>query len=141
MSLDQPQDAEDPSLEEVSLDGEKPTVERKTLQCRRSELSGMMRRLSSQAVVLTRSLTDSLHTECAIKPEPGRGITRRQSLIMSRIIDPLETEEVDDNNSVTSYETESSDFVGGGLNKRVVMASALNFRHQLSIQSLNLNLS
>ena len=35
---------------------------------------------------------------------------------MSRIIDPPETEEVDDNASVTSYETDASDFVGGGLN-------------------------
>ena len=84
---------------------------------------------------------DSLHTECATKPVPGTGIARMQSLIMSRIIDPPETEEVDDNASVTSYETDASDFVGGGLNKRVASANDLNFRHHLSIQSLNPHLN
>jgi hypothetical protein len=86
-------------LEEVALDTEK------VAGCRRTgynnvvvlEPGTMLRRLSSQTMVLTRSLTENLQMECAMKLEPGEGISRRQSLILARFIAPLEKEEVDEN--------------------------------------------
>ena len=129
---------DDSTMEEVSLDTEKSRVVTTTsrIQQRRgSELGTMLRRLSSQTIVLTRSLTESLQMECATKLEPGEGISRRQSLILARFMAPLEKEEVDEdedgNASVTSESSENSEFVGVNRN-RLGSSSEFIFRHQLS---------
>jgi hypothetical protein len=97
------------------------------LQRQGVEIGSMLRRLSSQTLDLTRSFTESLNSECAVKLEPGRGISRRQSLILSRIIDPLETEQVDEN-SWTLEDYSEGEFIG----VRLTAESDLSFRHRLS---------
>lgn len=126
------------NFDEVSL--EKPTTapkQKKTTPIFNADknraLEGMMgimfRRLSTSTKVLTQSISQSLQTECISKPEPGTGITKRQSLIMSNFIGKLENEEVDDDEF--SVVTESSEFVGGR-SRGCKSDGDLLFRHQLS---------
>ena len=121
----------DSIMEEVSLqDMHKPTENaRESLERCASELGTMLWRLSShtsqvtrylmRTVVVTRSLVDSLDSECATKWEPGKGRLTNSSdssSLLSRIIDSLEKEIVeddDDRESVTSASSENTDFVGG----------------------------
>ena len=130
-------DDDDSSMEEVALDNEKAGVvaSDRVQQRRGSELGTMLRRLSSQTMVLTRSLTENLQMECAMKLEPGEGISRRESLILARFIAPLEKEEVDDdedgNASVSSDSSENSEFVGANRNP-LGSSTIFIFRHQLS---------
>jgi hypothetical protein len=138
-------DDDDSSLEEVALDTEKSRVVASdgVKQRRGSELGTMLRRLSSQTMVLTRSLTENLQMECAMKLEPGEGISRRQSLILARFIAPLEKEEVDENEdgnaSVSSESSENSDFVGANRN-RLGSSTEFIFRHQLSTTQTRVSL-
>lgn len=99
------------------------------------------RKLSTQTKVFTKSLSqslsDGLQSECVSKPEPRTGISERQSQIMSTIIKTLETEELeggDDDGSVVSERTDTSDFVGAGRTSSSRKEST--FRHHLSMEPL-----